>query len=371
MLKRFIAMLLMLGVAFGAVFSYTLYQQKMAGAAMAGYRPPPVSVAVGEIRAETWNPYLTAIGTLDALYGVDVSAEVDGMVKEIWFTSGQEVKRGDQLLELDDSVEQADLASYQAQLRLARLNYDREAKMMEKRLAAQDELDRSQAELESAIARVEQTRAIIAKKKIRAPFAGRIGIRKVDLGQFVSAGDAIGSLQAVKTLYLDFSVPEQDIPRLFVGQTAFFSVDAYRDREFTAELVAIDSNVDAATRNILVRAQVENEDDLLVPGMFAAVRLELDPPVSVLTVPNTAVTYSLYGDAVFVVSEVPSEEGGAPVLIVQRRSVQTGLRRDNRVAISGNFERGQRVVIDGQLKLNNGTRIVIANPPTLESASLP
>ncbi|NNL99251.1 MAG: efflux RND transporter periplasmic adaptor subunit, partial [Gammaproteobacteria bacterium] len=362
--------LLLVAAAFGAIFGYTIYQQQLSGGYFANYRPPPVSVAVAAIRSETWRPYLTAIGTLDALYGVDVSAEVDGIVEEILFTSGQEVKRGDLIIQLDDSVEQANLASFQAQLRLARVNYGREEKMMEKRLSAQGEMDRRQAELESAAAQVEQTRAIIAKKKIRAPFVGRIGIRKVDLGQFISAGDAIASLQAVETLYLDFSIPEQSIPRLFIGQAAYFTVDAYDDREFTAELVAIDSNVDSATRNILVRAQVENKEDLLVPGMFAAVRLELDPPVTVLSVPNTAVTYSLYGDFVFVVEEESVPEGGAAVLRVKRRAVTTGMRQNNRVAIAGELQAGQRVVIDGQLKLNNGAEIVIANPPVLESAAL-
>lgn len=374
MTKRMIVMLLAVAVFFGGIFGYKFYQTKAMGG-FASFRPPPVTVSAAYAKSASWNEHLTSIGTLGARYGVEVSAEVEGVVNAIRFTSGEEVEKGELLLELDDTVEQADLRSFEAQLKLARLNYDRDKKLIEKKLTSQDQYDRSQSQLEESIARVEQTRATIAKKKIRAPFSGRIGILRVDPGQYLSPGTPIASLQSLKTLHLDFSVPAQFLPRLFVGQTVNFQVDAYPGQMFSAELAALDSRVNSATRNLSVRAHVDNADRLLVPGMFSSVRLVLEPPQQVVVLPATAVSYSLYGEEVFVVDEVAGNDAAGKengkTLTVTRTSVKTGMQQGDQVAILEGVEAGQLVVTDGQLKLQNGAEIALANAADLDKAGNP
>jgi len=367
MLKRMVLMLLGVTLVFGGIFGYKLVEQHFMGEYFANFTPPPRVVSAEYAREETWQPYLSAIGTLSAVNGVDLSGEVEGKVKAIHFQSGQLVKQGELLLEIDDEVEQANLKSFQARLKLAQLNFQRDEKLIQKRLTSQEQSDRSRAELDEVYALVEQTKATIAKKKIRAPFSGKVGIRRVNLGQYLSKGDALTTLQAMDAFYLDFSLPEQDYTQIYLDQELIFSVDAYPGQTFKARVKALNAKVDASTRNILVRAQFDNTQGLLLPGMFAAVKLMLKQNDRVVTLPQTAVTYSLYGESVFKVDQQGTNEEGAPQLIAQRVSVVSGDARDDRVAIKSGVAAGDLIVIDGQVKLKNGTTIALANSEALKS----
>jgi len=354
MAKRMIIMLLFVAVLFGAIFGFKLFQAKMIGEYFANYKAPPVVVEAGESRRVSWNPYLTAIGTLSSLKGVDLGVEVDGVVNGIHFVSGEPVSSGDLLLTLDDSIEQANLKSYEAQLKLAKLNYDRDQQLIEKNLISRDQFDISEAEYESAMALTEQTRATIAKKKLKAPFAGNMGIVQVDLGEFVKSGTSIGSLQSLDELHLDFNLPEKDLPKLKAGQRIEFTVDAYQDRVFEARLIAIDSRVDPNTRTIAARALVNNSDHSLIPGMFAETSLVIEPAVEYIAVPETAVTYSLYGEEVYLL--VP---GDGENLVAQRKTVTSGQTKDGLISVTG-LDAGVLVATDGQIKLSNGAEVTIA-----------
>lgn len=365
MKKRMAIMLLAVTLLFGSIFGFKWFEGKMMGEYFASFRPPPVTVTAAHARQAIWNARVNSVGTLRARYGVEISAEVEGIVRGIQFVSGQEVNKGDVLLELDDSVEQASIKSFEARLKLARLNHKRDQQLVAKKLASQDRFDRSLAEYEEVIAQVELTRATIAKKKITAPFKGRMGILRVDPGQFLTPGTIIGSLQSLDALFLDFSLPEQNLPDLFVGQKASFTVDAYADRVFSAELFAIDSRVDKATRTIQVRARADNKESLLIPGMFADITLVLEPSQEVVMVPVTAINYSLYGEEVFVVTSTSDGEGNT-LQTVQRKTVKSGQRQGSEVVIFEGVEAGQLIVIDGQMKLNNGAEVSLVDDVTDE-----
>ena len=354
MTKRMILMLLFVAVLFGGIFGFKMFQAKMIGAYFANYKAPAVVVAADKSKAVRWNPYLSAIGTLSSRQGVELGVEVSGVVKDINFESGQEVKAGELLIQLDDAIEQADLKSFQAQLKLAQINFDRDKQLVEKRLASQDQYDKSQAELEQAMALVEQTRAIIDKKKLKAPFSGKLGILQVDPGEYITAGTTVASLQSLDKLHLDFSLPEKELPKLAIGQQIEFRVDAYREEIFKARLIALDSRIDPNTRTISVRAEVSNSDHRLIPGMFTEVTLVLEPAVDYVVVPQTAVIYSLYGEEVYVLSE-----GEGDNLVAQRKSVTSGQVKNGWVIVDG-LDAGVLVATDGQLKLSNGAEVVVA-----------
>ncbi|MCF7980375.1 MAG: efflux RND transporter periplasmic adaptor subunit [Pseudomonadales bacterium] len=367
MLKRMVLMLLGVVLVFGGIFGYKLVERHFMGEYFANFTPPPRVVSADYAREEIWQPSLSAIGTLRAVNGVDLSGEVEGKVKAIHFQSGQFVKQGALLLEIDDEVEQANLKSFQARLKLAQLNFQRDEKLIQKRLTSQEQSDRSRAELDEVYALVEQTKATIAKKKIRAPFAGKVGIRKVNLGQYLSKGDPLTTLQAMDAFYLDFSLPEQDYTQIYLNQELTFSVDAYPGEAFKARVTAVNAKVDVSTRSILVRAQFDNSQGLLLPGMFTAVKLMLKQNNTVVTLPQTAVTFSLYGESVFKVEQNGKNEKGEPQLVAQRVSVVSGDVRGDRVAIKSGVAVGDLIVIDGQIKLKNGTAIALANSEVLES----
>lgn len=361
MFKRMMIVIIILLIIFGAIFGLK-YQQITEGmAAFANYSPPPVTVSANKAKTQNWQPYLNSIGTLTAVNGVEVSTEVGGTIKEILFKSGEEVSQGQILIKIDDQVEQADLKRFEAQLKLAKINYERDRTLLAKRAIPQTTFDRSKATLEEAVASVESTKAVIAKKTIRAPFNGKIGIRMVDLGEYVSPGTPIATLQDTNPLYVDFNLPEQDFPKLAIDQTVEFTVEAHNKDVFRGKLIAINSKVNEETRNLLVRASVSNEQDKLLPGMFANLRVLLPTTKPVITVPLTAITYSLYGDSVFLIKEEGKAEDGNPLLTVTRHYVKTGEERNGEVAVLSGLEAGAQVVTSGQLKLNNGTRIIINN----------
>ena len=350
---------------FGAILGFVQYKQYMIDQYMANYTPPPISVSAEPAKAETWDNTIKSVGTIKAVNGVDITSEVGGLIKEMYFASGQDTKKGQVLVQLDDSVEQANLRSFDAQLQLAKINYNRDKKLLASRAISKTDFDTVEAKLKDVRAQVERTKALIAQKRILAPFSGHLGIRQLNVGDYVNTGDHLVTLQALESLHVDFYVPEQYFPQLYTGQLIRFTVQAFGDRVFAAKVTAINAKVDQNTRNILVQASFDNKGKELLPGMFANISVILAAQQSVVTVPQTAIDYSLYGDSVFMVKQQGKDESGEMIQIVERRYVKVGDRRDQRAAIAQGLVEGEVVVTAGQLKLNNGARVVIDNSVTL------
>jgi membrane fusion protein (multidrug efflux system) len=330
---------------------------------MSHYEPPPVTISSTQTISKTWQSYLTAVGSLTAINGVDLSAEISGTVAEIRFTSGQYVKQGDVLIVLDTSTEQAALKDNQAKLKLAQINYEREKALFTRKVTSEAALDTRFAELQEAEAGVESTESQIDKKTITAPFAGKAGIRQVDLGQYVSPGTAMVTLQSLDPLYVMFSLPEQTLPNLHLNQPITVDINVGNGKKVAGKITAINSKVDQATRNILLQATIPNTQLELYPGMFALVKVWLTERKNTIVVPQTAISYSLSGDYVFLIKDESPKDADAEdkILRVYRQYVKVGERRGNEVAILDGLKTGDIIVTSGQLKLQNGTRVVINN----------
>ncbi|HSC82950.1 MAG TPA: efflux RND transporter periplasmic adaptor subunit [Pseudomonas sp.] len=361
-------MLIMLGVvalivlALAAVKAYSVYQQIQ----MFSAPQPAISVSAANAEQIPWQSRLPAIGTLKAFQGVDMTAEVEGTVSQVLFQSGEKVKLGQPLLQLDSQVEQAILATAVAVRGLARVEYERGKNLAGKQAISKSEFDRLNAELLKAEASVSQLQASLDKKRILAPFAGTIGIRQVDTGDYLSPGATIATLQDLSTLFVDFYLPEQAVPKLAVGQQVRISVAAYPGESFVGEISALNPKVEETTRNLQVRAMLANPDNKLLPGMFANLEVLLPGEQQAVVVPETAITYTLYGNSVYVIGEKKDDKGaivkddkGQAELVVERRFVTTGERRDGRVVIGKGLKAGEQVVTSGQLKLDNGAHVVI------------
>ena len=337
----------------GGIF-YLKQQQWQQQAAVGGPPPPPV-VAVAEAQREDWRPRLRAVGSLVATQGIFVTNEVAGQVRGIHFESGGAVRQGDLLVQLDDSVDQADLRGLLAQRDLARIKLNRFGRLLKDRSASQSDYDEAKAELDSAEAAVAAKEALIAKKRIIAPFDGILGIRIVDVGEYLPPGSNIVPLEALDPIYADFTLPERQLPQISVGQRVLVEVGAYPGRELAGSIAAINPGVEEKTRSVKIRAVLENAERLLRPGMFAEVGTVLPAREGLVTVPRTAVSFAPYGDTVFLVQE---QEGQTTV---QRRQVATGESRGGQVEIREGLAPGDRVVIAGQVKLRNGQAVAIDN----------
>ena len=373
MSRRFIITAVVIAALLGGLSYFQfVFKPQMIRTFMSQMKPPPVTVTAEAARTEKWVERLTSIGTLIAAPGVEVASQVAGVVSEVLIESGREVEQGSKLVQLDISVELADLASSKATLREADVSYERQADLILKKVTSEASLDTARAKRDTADAAVKRIEAVIAQKGITAPFSGRVGIRKVEKGQYVSAGMALVSLQAVNPIRADFPMPEQYIGQLHVGQTVEVSIDAYPGRVFEGEIQSLDARVAQDTRTLLIRAILPNEERKLLPGMFANVTVLAGEPAELITVPRTAVTYSLYGDSVFVVKPAegaaPAAGAGQPAatdLAAERRFVRTGQVRDGRVAVTFGLKAGEQVVTTGQLKLNPGAAIRIDNTQPL------
>jgi membrane fusion protein (multidrug efflux system) len=360
MTKRMVLVMLALGLVFGAMFGWKSYQaQKMA--ALASLPPPPATVAAADVQTEAWQPYLAAVGSLVATQGILVTTEVAGKVSEIRFESGQPVEAGTMLLQIDDSVDQAELAGIVAERRLAELQYTRRKELLGNKTISQSDVDEARLRLENATAQLAAKQAIIAKKRITAPFSGWLGIRQVDQGEYIQPGVAIVPLESLDPIYVDFSLPERHLDQLSVGQLVEIAVQAFPGESFTGRISAMNPGIDPGTRSQRLRATLENPRDRLHPGMFAEVRTLLPQRPAVLTLPQTAITYNPYGDSVFVIQQ---DDSGTRV---QRRQVETGGVRNGRVEIVQGLQAGERVVIAGQVKLRNDQPVNVDNSITLES----
>jgi membrane fusion protein (multidrug efflux system) len=337
--------------------------------------PPPISVAAAKAEQMQWQSRLPAIGTLRARQGVDLTVEVGGTVKELLFQSGEKVELNQPLLQLDSAVEQASLGTAQAELGLARVEFERGRSLVSRQTISKSEFDRLSAQLQKANASVDQLKATLDKKRILAPFAGTIGIRQVDVGDYVATGTTIATLQDLTRLHVDFYLPEQNAPQLAIGEQVRIKVAAYPDEVFEGEIDAINPKVEDATRNLLVRAALDNPQGRLLPGMFADLAVLLPSEAAQVVVPETAITYTLYGNSVYVIEpqkgedgQVQQDEEGQPVLAVQRRFVDTGERREGLVVVNKGLQPGEQVVTAGQLKLDNGARVaIVADPQAAES----
>ncbi len=367
-------MSIMLGVvalvvlALAAYKGWTIYQQVQQFSAP----QPAISVSAAVAEQRPWQSRLPAIGTLKAFLGVDLAAEVDGIVRDLLFESGEKVERGQPLIQLDNQVERASLATAEAERGLARVEFERGRSLVRRSNISKSEFDRLSAELEKATASVAQLKATLDKKRILAPFAGTIGIRQVDPGDYLSPGATIATLQDLSRLHVDFFLPEQSAPQVALGQRVRVSVAAYPGEWFDGSISAINPKVEDQTRNLQVRATLANPEERLLPGMFANLNLILPGDQPRVLVPETAITYTLYGNSVYVVSEKQAEDGkleqddeGQAQLVVERRFVETGERRDGLVVIRKGLEAGERVVTAGQLKLDNGAHVTLVDDRAL------
>jgi len=360
--RNLIFILLLLSVIAGlAFYKYQQIQQGMAE--MAASEPPPASVEVVPAQQVQWQPRVSAVGTLTAREGIDVSSEVEGVVEKIHITSGQQVKKGDLLVTLNDDVEQADLVSFKAQEDLARSLFKRNEDMWKKKTISETDFDNAHSNLKVAQANVVQIKARIAKKSIRAPFSGVLGIRHIDTGQYVPPGTILVSLQDYSLLYADFAVAEKYFPDVDTGLKVEFHVSAYGDQTFIGDVQALEAKVNEATRNISVRAQLKNEDNLLRPGMYADIDLLLNKSVDTVVVPATAIVYSSFGNALFVV-----EEGDEGKMMVRRVQVTTGEQRGDQIAILTGLKGGEQVVQAGVSKLRNNIPVTVSEQVRLDES---
>lgn len=324
--------------------------------------PPPESVTAAPAAHDSWGSSLSAVGTAVAVRGVTVTPEMPGTVRRIAFQSGQEVRAGQLLVQLDTSVEAADLASARAEAHLARVTLKRVRGLREDDINSPAELDQAEAAAMQTQARVKALEASIAKQSIRAPFAGTLGIRQVDPGQYVGVGTPIVSLQALDELYVDFSLPQRELARLATGQAIEVTADAFPKRTWSGTIETIDATIDELTRNVRVRALVKNDDRKLRPGMFVDVKVALPDVRDVVIVPSTAIIFAPYGDSIFVLEE-PEQDAGwdEEVEIARQIFVRLGERRGDLVEVRSGVDEGQMVVTSGGFKLRNGAAVVVNN----------
>lgn len=357
-LRMFIVIVL-LAVVLGGVFGWKLFTNHMRDQFIANMQAPPVNVAAVPVDTAEWESTLQVTGEVVAIQGVSVSGEAAGIVREIKFESGDRVEAGDPLVSLDTTEDRARLAGLRAEARLARATLKRKQELRDRNLGSQAELDEAQARAGQTAAAVTAQEALIAQKTIRAPFTGRLGIRQVDLGEYLSPGTGLAMLQRLDEVYVDFEVPQERIGALSPGQRITVRAAGYADT-FEGTVEALDPALDAATRTVRVRARVANEDERLRPGMYGNVELSLGEPKEYLTIRQTAIAYNTYGDSVWVV--VPKDgEGDEQALTAERRTVKTGRTRGDQVQILDGIEPGDRVVVAGNHKLRPNATVIVDN----------
>lgn len=332
--------------------------------------PPPSAVTTTEAKTADWHPYLNAIGTLAPVEGVTLSADADGTITRIVADSGTAVKAGDLLIELDTTVETAQLAAAQARADLAKINADRAKELWERNANSKSEYDLAEATFKQAGADVNAIQALIAKKQVRAPFAGRVGIRLVNLGQFVARGRPLVPLQKLDPIFVNFSIPQRQLPELAMGQEVGVLVDAFAAKRFVGKVTAINSEVDPATRNISIQATLANPDEQLRAGMFARVEVQMSAAAPQVVVPATSIAYASYGNSVFIVEKMKDKDG-KEYLGVRQQFVKLGATRGDLVAIVEGVKAGEKIVTSGVFKLRNGAAVQENNVVQPSSSAAP
>ena len=371
MKRSTLVVLIVLGVFFGAVVAYKIFGHVMMMKYFATQKEPPVTVSTYVVHTQAWVPVISAVGTARAAQGVDVTSEVSGIVSEVAVVSGQTVKAGQTLLRMNSDVDDAQLRALKASAMLAKVNHERNIRQFEIQAVSKATLDASEAELTRSDAAVRQQEALLAKKSIAAPFDGRVGVCPVNVGQYLSPGETIVTLQRLDTVYVDFYLPQQDVLRIAQGQNVTVSCDAAPGRVFEGTVSAIDPKVDRATRNVLVQATVPNEDGVLLSGMFVSVGLSAGEPVEYLTVPQAAVAFNPYGETLFVVKDGERDAQGRVAQKAVQTFVATGESRGDQVAVLTGLKEGDTIVSSGHHKLRNGSLIIVNNEITPSNDAAP
>jgi membrane fusion protein (multidrug efflux system) len=373
MTKRMIIMLIAVGVVFGGVFGFQIFKNAMIKKFMSAMPQPPQTVSTVTAAVQEWQPQIEAVGSLRAVNGADLAFEVSGIVKELHFKSGDDVAAGDILLTLRADDDIAKLEALKATAALSEIVHQRDQEQFKIKAVSQATLDTDAANLKNAKAQVAEQQAVVDKKTLRAPFAGHLGVRVVDIGQYISAGTTVVTLQALDPIYADFFLPQQALNQIRIEQAVTIKIDTYPNGDFTGTITAINPKVDPATRNVQVRATLKNPDRLLLPGMYASVNVAAGGKQRHITLPQTAVTYNPYGETIYVVDDKGKDPQGQPQLIARQVFVTAGLKRGDQVAILSGVEEGQTVVTAGQMKLRNGSTLVIDNTirPTADANPIP
>jgi membrane fusion protein (multidrug efflux system) len=363
--KRILLLVVIAAVVLAALFAFRLSQINAAKAALAARKPVPAAVTTAKAARQQWTRTLGSVGTLQSYQGIVIRSEIEGRIIRIAFESGARVQAGDVLVEMDTAAETAQLHSYEASARLAELNLQRARELRQTNANTQADLDANEAAFLQARANIEATKAILAKKRIVAPFDGRIGIRQVNIGQFLNKGDPLATLEAVDPIYADFALPQQDVDQLATGLPVQVTVDAFPNQTFSGRIEAIDPRITDTTRNLRLRATLANKDESLRPGMFARIDVVLPGENNVIVLPATAVVYSPYGDSVYVVAR----KDGA--LIAEQRWVKVGPKRGDLISILDGLKEGEEVVTVGQTKLRPGSPLKVNNTVVPDSNPAP
>jgi membrane fusion protein (multidrug efflux system) len=359
--KRMIIMLIIAGIIVGGVVGFQGFKNTMIAKGIKGSSNPPQTVSTVIAQESIWQPTVEALGSFSASKQASLSAEVSGLVTSIQFDSGQKVRAGQTLVELNPAPLKAQLAQLEAQAALAELNLKRDEAQLKVQAISQAAVDTDKATLKGAQAQVAAQKALIAQKTISAPFSGQLGIRQANLGQYLAPGTAVVTLQKLDPMDIDFTVPQSQIDLVRVGMQAQVETSAVPGQTFAGRVTAIEPQLDTATRNLKVRARLPNPDNKLLPGVFATVRLTRGQPARYVTLPNAAVTYNPYGATVFIVTDEGKGADGKPRLTVKQRFITTGATRGDQVAIVKGVQAGETVVTAGQLKLRNGAPVIVNN----------
>ncbi len=371
MVKRIMITLIGLIVLIGGLAGIKYLQIERMTAYGDNFIPPPEVVTTATAKNDSWESFLTAVGSLEAVQGVVVTAELTGKVVHIAFEPGTMVKAGNLLVQQDTSVESAQLRAAEAEVALAKINFKRSKELVAAKTISQSDFDNADAKFKQAVAQADNIRAVIGKKTIRAPFAGRLGIRQVNLGQTLDEGNEIVSLQCLDPIYVNFLLPQQQLAQVHTGLAIRLTTDAFPGQVVSGKITAINPQVDAATRNIRIQATVANPEERLRPGMYVDVSVVLPDRIEVLTIPATSVLYAPYGDSVFVVEEQKNDPNKPSALLLNQKFVRLGEKRGDYVSVMSGLKEGETVVSTGVFKLRNGQNVVIDNTLSPEFKQMP
>jgi membrane fusion protein (multidrug efflux system) len=360
--RRMTVMLVSVFILLGLIVGFNLLKTFMFNRFMSSMGMPPATVTTIVVEKQEWQPKMNSVGNIRAFRGVDLSTEVGGLVVNVPIKSGIDVKEGDLLIKLNDSADVAQLSSLSAMADLAKVINERDKAQLTIQAISKNVYDTSTADMKAKQAQVEQQKALIAKKNLKAPFSGRVGIVTINPGQYVNPGDKLLTLQTIDPIFVDFTLPQSSVANIEVGQTIELQVDAFKGPVFIGKITAISPKVELSTRNIQIEGQIKNPDKKLLPGMFANVNINLGDKVELLTLPQTAVTYNPYGSTVFIAKKTNRlDKNKAEIMEAQQVFVTTGPTRGDQVAIMKGLEPGMIVITSGQLKLKNGTPLIINN----------
>jgi len=368
--RRMVIMLIGVFLLLGLIFAFNQLKTFMIKQYLSGMGMPPQTVSTMVAKADVWQPKLTSVGSVRAYRGVDLSTEIGGLVVGVPVQSGADVKEGDLLVKLNDASDVAQLNSLKALAELAKVINERDRQQLAIQAISKNTYDTSKADAKSKQAQVEAQTALVAKKNIKAPFSGRVGIVTINPGQYINPGDKLMTLQTLDPIFIDFNLPQSDAANIQVGQSITVTTDAFKNASFIGKITAVSPKVDTNTRNLQIEAQIDNPDKKVLPGMFANVNIDVGGQLNLITVPQTAVTYNPYGSTVFISKDSgKKDKEGKPIFEAQQVFVTTGQTRGDQVSILKGLEEGMTVVTSGQLKLKNGSPLNINN--TVQPTNLP